>query len=109
VHDADLHFAWARAVVDNTYDGPWERKYSVGAAFLRGMGHGLVMRTLGVDAVNQKVGHLVVESRLPRPGTPKSESYEGDGHVIVRHPDVEVVKEALKVIVSGVRIEYGGR
>jgi len=109
VHDADFYRAWARAVVDSAYDGPFERKYSVGVAFLRGMGHGLVMRTQGVDEANAQIGHLVVESKLPRPGTPRADSYEGDGHVIVRHPDVEQVKAALKTIVSTIRIHYGGQ
>lgn len=106
VHDADFHRAWARAVVDEAFDGPFERKYSVGVAFLRGIGHGHVMRVSGIDAANRRVGHLVVESKLPRIGTPRADTYEGDGHVIVRHPDVEVVKAAMQVIVESIRIEY---
>lgn len=108
VHDADFHRAWARAVVDGAYDGPFERKYAVGVAFLRGMGHGVVMGIQGVEKANAQIGHLVVEFELPQPGTPRSESYEGDGFVIVRNPDVEVVKAALKTIVSNIRIHYGG-
>ena len=41
------------------------------------------------------IGNIVVDSRLPARGTPQSDSYEGDGYVIVRHPDTEVVKQAL--------------
>lgn len=106
VHDADFHRAWARAVVDDAFDGPFERKYAVGAAFLRGIGHGHVIRVSGVDAANQRIGHLVVESRLPKLGTPRADTYEGDGHVIVRHPDVEVVKAAMQVIIETIRVEY---
>lgn len=105
-HDADFHRAWARAVVDEAFDGPFERKYAVGIAFLRGIGRGHVIRVSGIDAANQRVGHLVVESRLPRIGTPRADTYEGDGHVIVRHPDVEVVKAAMQVIIESIRIEY---
>jgi biotin carboxylase len=105
-HDADFHRAWARAVVDEAFDGPFERKYAVGIAFLRGIGRGHVIRLSGLDAANQRVGHLVVESRLPKIGTPRADTYEGDGHVIVRHPDVEVVKAAMQVIIESIRIEY---
>ena len=41
------------------------------------------------------------------PGQPSSGSYEGDGYVIVRHPDTEVVTAALRQIVSTVRVELG--
>lgn len=109
VHDADLYRAWARAVVDGEFDGPFERKYAVGVAFLRGMGHGLILGTQGVHEAHEAIGHLVVESRLPQPGAPRADSYEGDGFVIVRDPDVEVVKAALKTIVGHIRIHYAGR
>lgn len=106
VHDADFHRAWARAVVDDAFDGPFERKYAVGTAFLRGIGHGQVIRVAGVDAANARIGHLVVESKLPKIGAPRTDSYEGDGYVIVRHVDVEVVKAAMTTIVESIRIDY---
>jgi hypothetical protein len=51
------------------------------------------------------MGHLVVESKLPRRGQPRSSSYEGEGYVIVRHPETKVVVEALKRLISSVRVE----
>ena len=36
----------------------------------------------------------------------RSDSYEGDGYVVVRDPDVEVVKAACKTIIETIRIEY---
>ena len=53
------------------------------------------------------MGDLVVDSRLPRPGQLSSGSYEGDGYVTVRHPDTAVVVDALKQLVSTVRVELG--
>jgi biotin carboxylase len=106
-HDADLYFAWARAVADGAFDGPWERRYAVGTAFLRGMGHGRVVRVTGAERAQELIGRHVVEARLPSPGEPRSESYEGDGHVIVRDPDTEVVKAAMKTVIETIRIEYG--
>jgi predicted ATP-grasp superfamily ATP-dependent carboligase len=105
-HDADMYKAWARAVTDNAFDGPYERKYAVGCAYLRGMGHGRVQRVVGVKEADAKVGSIAVKTRLPRIGQPKSDHYEGEGYVIVRHPDTEVVKAAVKTIVETIRIEY---
>jgi len=105
-HDVDMYRAWARAVVDDAFDGPYERKYAVGCAFLRGIGRGRVVDVRGVDRANEQVGHLVVESKLPARGTPKSDSYEGDGYVIVRDPDTEVVKRAMTRIVETIQVEY---
>jgi biotin carboxylase len=106
-HDADMYRAWARATVDDAFDGPFQRKYAVGVAFLRGIGHGRVVRVSGAEEASAKVGRHVVESRLPALGTMRSDSYEGDGYVIVRDPDVEVVKAAMTTLIETIRIEYG--
>ena len=105
-HDADMYRAWARAVVDNAFDGPYERKFAVGCAFLRGGGRGRVVGVRGVDRANERVGRYVVESKLPQVGAPKSDSYEGDGYVIVRDPDTEVVKQAMTAIIETIQVDY---
>ena len=106
-HDADMYLAWARAVVDDAFDGPFERKYSVGVAYLRGVGHGRVVRVSGVEEAQGKIGPLVVEARLPARGAFRSDSYEGDGYVIVRDPDVEIVKAAMQTVIETIQVEYG--
>ncbi len=106
-HDTDMYLAWARASVDDKFDGPFERKYAVGVAYLRGVGHGRVVRVAGVEKASEAVGHLVVESRLPVRGAFRSDSYEGDGYVIVRDPDVEVVKAAMSTVIETIQVEYG--
>ncbi|MDB4958241.1 MAG: putative carboxylase [Myxococcales bacterium] len=106
-HDADMYKAWARATIDEAFDGPYERKYSVGVAYLRGVGHGRVVRVSGIERANERVGRLVVESRLPTRGAPRADTYEGDGYVIVRDPDTEVVKAAMTTIIETIQIEYG--
>jgi formate-dependent phosphoribosylglycinamide formyltransferase (GAR transformylase) len=105
-HDVDLYRAWARAVVDDAFDGPYERRWAVGCAYLRGMGRGRVVRVTGVARANELVGSIVVEARLPTIGAPKSDSYEGDGYVIVRHRDSDVVERAMKTVIETIRIEY---
>jgi formate-dependent phosphoribosylglycinamide formyltransferase (GAR transformylase) len=105
-HDVDVYRAWIRAVVDGAFDGPWERKYAVGCAYLRGMGRGRVAGVSGVHEVHQAVGRLVVEASLPTPGAPRGDGYEGDGYVVVRDPSTEVVKQALALIVETIRVHY---
>ena len=107
-HGRNMYRAWARAVIDEEIDGPLERTHAAGCAYLRGPGHGRVARVHHLDKAQALVGHLVVETSLPQPGRPKSTHYEGDGYVIVRHPDTRVVKEALRMIIETVRVEYTG-
>ncbi len=103
-HDIDMYRAWAELVILGRFDPP-ERKYATGTAYLRGQGRGRVRAVHGVDDVNRQIGHLVVEARLPQGGQPSSSGYEGEGYIIVRDPDTEVVLDALKRIVTGIRVE----
>jgi biotin carboxylase len=105
-YGTDMFRAWARSVVDQAWDGPWTRRYSVGCAFLRGPGRGRVTHVEGLEAVQRSVGGIVVESRLPRPGQPKADGYEGEGFVIVKHPSDAVVRQALSLIIETVRVRY---
>jgi hypothetical protein len=85
-----------------------ERRYASGAAFFRGQGHGQVVRAVtGLDAVNERVGDLVVESRLPKVGQPKASGYEGEGYAIVRAETTREVVDALRTMVQGVRVVLG--
>jgi formate-dependent phosphoribosylglycinamide formyltransferase (GAR transformylase) len=106
-HDADLYRAWARAIVDEAFDGPWERRWSTGCAYLRGMGRGRVVAVDGLDRAQQKVGAMVVEAKMPTFGAPKSDSYEGDGYAIVRDRETDAVRAALRTIIETVRVRYG--
>jgi hypothetical protein len=103
-HDFDLYAAWARLMIREEFE-PRPRPYAAGAAYLRGQGRGPVARVHGVEELRRELGPLVVEAKLPRPGQPPSGTYEGEGYIIVRHAETRVVEEALRRIVTGVRIE----
>lgn len=105
-HDIDPYRAWARAVIDGELDAPWERKYAVGCAFLRGMGRGRVVGISGVQKTHEAIGKYIVEAELPTVGAPKSDGYEGDGYVIVRDRDTEVVKKVIAKIVETIKVHY---
>jgi hypothetical protein len=105
-YDIDPYRAWARAAVDGCFDGPWERNYAVGTVFLRGTGYGLIERVQGMESVRPKLGELLVEARSPRVGAVKSATYTGDGYATIRHPETQVVEDALQWIAQTVHITY---
>ncbi len=104
VHDVDFFRLWTELVILDRFTPP-ERSYAAGTAYLRGQGRGRVRAVHGVEELQRRIGHLVVEARLPESGQPASSSYEGEGYVIVRHPETEVVRDALRQIVDGIRVE----
>jgi hypothetical protein len=105
-YDIDPYRAWARVAVDGCFDGPWERQYAVGTIFLRGIGSGVVESVTGVELVRHRFNDLLVDARWPRPGAKKSVSYTGDGFVTIRHPETDVVHDALTSIAELISIKY---
>lgn len=103
-HDIDFYTAWAELVIKGSFAVP-ERVYASGTAYLRGLGRGQVRTVHGIDRLQAEIGDLVVDSRLPRPGQPASSSYEGEGFITVRHPETEVVRAALELILDTARVE----
>ena len=103
-HDVDLYASWAHLMVYDEFDPP-ERRWAVGAAYLRPQGHGHIRAVHGVDQLDPALHELVVEARLPQAGQPTSSSYEGDGYVIVRHRDTAVVEQALDQLITTIRVE----
>lgn len=102
-NDMDFVSAWVRLMVDHTFTVP-QRRYAVGTAYLRGQGQGTVVAIEGLDAVQREFGHLICDHRLPYVGQAPTGSYEGEGFIIVRHPDTRVVQDALSRIISSVRV-----
>jgi formate-dependent phosphoribosylglycinamide formyltransferase (GAR transformylase) len=105
-HDIDPYRAWARAVVDGVLDAPWQRKYAVGCAFLRGMGQGRITSVTGVHETNEALGKWIAEAKLPVLGATKADSYEGDGYVVIRHESTAFVQSALKKVIDTIRVHY---
>ena len=114
VLDTDMYRAFAQLMVFETFH-TMPRQFAAGAAYLRGQlpggqraeGRVAVRAVRGWREVQRQLGHLVVEARLPAIGHPPAATYEGDGYVIVRHPETQVVREAVQHIVRTVRVELG--
>lgn len=107
-HGCDLYRAWARAVVDRAFDGPFPRKSAAGVAFLRGQGKGKVRAITGLDEAQRKMGALVVDRKLPLVGQPRAEGYEGEGWVVVQDESTDTVRKALFELITTVNVQYTG-
>jgi biotin carboxylase len=105
-HDIDFVKAWAALQLFGTFDLP-QRRYAVGAAFLRGQGRGVVTALEGLDVVARDLGTLVTDYRLPTLGQVPTGSYEGEGFIVLRHQDTDVVQHALRRLVSTLRVRLG--
>jgi hypothetical protein len=105
-HDIDFYRAWARLVVLDEFEPP-KRVYAAGCAYLRGQGEGRIRAVHGLGRMLAELRPIVVETKEPRIGAAPSSSYEGDGYVILRHPETRVVEEGLKRLISSVKVELG--
>lgn len=102
----DMYRAWARAVVDSAFDGPWERRYATAVAFLRGQGEGRVAAVEGLDLAQQRMGAMVVDHDLPKVGWPRKDGYEGEGWVLVRADQTDQAKRAILDLITTVQVRY---
>ncbi len=59
----------------------------------------------GIEEAQREVGDLVVEAKLPKLGQSPSGTYEGEGYVILRHPETDAVKTALDRLVERIYVE----
>jgi carbamoylphosphate synthase large subunit len=105
-HEFDCMGSWARLMITGKFTAP-ERKFAAGCAYLRGQGSGLVRQTTGFEKIHHDLGSLITDCRLPEYGQKPTGSYEGEGFVIVRHPETKVVEDALLHVVSTVRVHLG--
>ncbi|HZB45059.1 MAG TPA: hypothetical protein VE360_07440, partial [Pyrinomonadaceae bacterium] len=61
----------------------------------------------GLEQAERELGPLVVDVKLPQVGQSPASSYEGEGYVILRHPETAVVEQALLRLISLIRVELG--
>ncbi|MEM7518054.1 MAG: ATP-grasp domain-containing protein, partial [Planctomycetota bacterium] len=103
-HDRDFYSAWAELVLFDRFTVP-ERRYAAGAIFLRGQGDGVVKEVHGVRETAEQVQGLLCDVKLPRKGEPQAASYEGQGYVLLRHEDTDVLMDAMKSVLKTLRVE----
>jgi biotin carboxylase len=95
---------WAELMVHHRWEMP-ERKYAVATAFLRAQGRGGTISDIsGLEELRSSLSPFIAASSLPRVGQPRSQHYEGDGWIILKHPETEVLVQALKKLLSTIQI-----
>ncbi len=105
-NDVDFVSMWANLMVYGEFAAP-ERQYAVAAAYLRGQGRGVVRAVHGLERVHVEFGAMVCDVKLPAIGAPPAATYEGDGYIILRHPETAVVERAIRRVVELVHVELG--
>lgn len=105
-HDADFLLAWARLLIFGTFEFP-ARRYATGIISLRGQGSGRVRAVTGLEQAEDELGELIVEARIPKINQPAAEGYEGEGYIILRHPETAVVEQGLYRLGALIRVELG--
>lgn len=103
-YDFSFYRAWAELMIHDRFDPPGQ-KYAAGIAYLRGMGSGKVAEVKGLERMAETLGQHVVEYKIPQAGQSPSGSYEGEGYLIVRHPETDQVKQMLKEIITSVQVQ----
>lgn len=104
-HGADMHRAWANAVV-NGHFAPIPRSYAAGVVFVEREGTGRrVTGIRGYDAVTRELGDVIVDARLPSVGSRAPGRRARDHYFIVRDSSTATVEAALSHIASSVVIE----
>ena len=101
--DFDAVKAWVELMVYGKVEFP-EIMYTSGAAYLRSQGGDRISGITGMETIRRKYNDIITDVRLPKPGQEKSTSYEGEGFVIMRHHDSNIVEQALRDVVETVKI-----
>lgn len=102
-HRFNIHQAWAELMIFDRFQ-PRTRDFASGTVFLRGQGKGRVREVQGLDAVHKQLGAMIAEAKIPQAGQPQGSSYEGEGYIIIKHPETRVVESALDFIHANLRV-----
>lgn len=105
-NNIDFVRAWVQLMLFGTFTKP-TRQYAVGTAYLRGQGTGRVRSVEGVDTMLRELGTIICDAKLPTVGQTPTGSYEGEGFIMLRHPDTAVVERALQRVISVIRVHLG--
>lgn len=105
--DVDLFTEWARAVVHGRVDAPSEQKYHAAIVFKRAKGRGRIVGSSGLDAfLDKHRAHVARLDFLPL-GSPRrdwTQTFLGDGNIVVRHPDHDTALAIAQEAASSVHL-----
>jgi hypothetical protein len=109
--DTDVYVGWAEAVSTRRFTQPSERRYNAAVIFKRANGEGRIQRIEGLERLLSEIGeHVMVVDLLP-PGHPRrnwKQTLLSDGHLIVRHPDLQTACALADRVGRDLQIYAGG-
>ena len=90
--DCDVYDAHAEAVIRKRISQDIQRKYNVAIIFKRATGTGKITRIEGLDEIRREFGPHILEEKLAPIGSPRrdwKQTLLSDGHILLRHGDLE--------------------
>jgi hypothetical protein len=105
--DIDLFTGWAEAVCYGRLSQNTEKLYNVGVVFKRAEGTGTIARIEGLQSLFAHYGQHIAHIDLVPVGQPRRDYrkvVEGDGWVVVRHPDLETTLAVTDHIATDLRM-----
>ncbi len=106
-NDLDLYREWAQVIVHGSTDRQASRRYAAGLIALRPERDGVIAGYTGVEEIQGRFGDLVIDARLPEPGTPTQgveAGYMANAWVRARHEDYDHLRYVLDQIGRTVRV-----
>jgi biotin carboxylase len=108
--DVDLFTGWAEAVTHGRLGQTVRRRYNSAVVFKRAEGEGRISSIRGLDGLLAEFGPHVAAIDLLPPGAPRrnwKQTLLSDGHVIVRHPDLQFLCHMADEIGMRLRLTAG--
>lgn len=105
--DADFFRGWGEAVCFDRLTEKWSRRYNACIVFKRAVGEGRITRIEGLDTFLAKnSAHVPVVDLLPVGARRRNwkQTLLSDGHLIVRHPDLETCMELADLAGTDIRL-----
>jgi formate-dependent phosphoribosylglycinamide formyltransferase (GAR transformylase) len=97
-NEMDLYREWAHAIVHGGPSQRATRRYAAGIVALRPDADGHITGYSGLDEIQRRHGHWVLDAHLPDPGTPTQPveaGYMANAYVRMRHPDYDELRRML--------------
>jgi biotin carboxylase len=94
--DIDTYRGWAEAVIAGRLGQPVQRRYNAAVIFKRAQGGGRIREVRGLERLVSRFRPHVVDVDVLPVGAPRrdwKQTLLSDGHVIVRHPDLQATLE----------------
>jgi len=109
-YDIDTYAGWAEAVCRGRFSQEVQPRYNAAVVFKRAQGSGRIQRVDGLERLVARYRPNIVCVDLLPLGAPRrnwKQTLLSDGHVIVRHPDLEATMEMADRIGTDLQIYAG--